>query len=229
MPTQKIFTDLGGEFLTPYFTVLERVPKLKGFLFDWDGVFNSGIKSENFSSPFSEADSMGVNMLRFSHWLKYGEIPFTAIITGLNNQEARALASREHFTVVYSNVKFKQQALKHIESNFNLSPQQLAFTFDDILDFSVAEHTLLRFMIRRNASPLTTDYVRRNSLADYISAQEGGHHAVREVCELVMSVCGNVDETYKKRTIFQGDYKQYVDLRNKIETRFFSLQSANNG
>jgi len=165
-------------------------------------------------------------MLRFSHWLRYGEIPFTAIITGLNNQEARTLATREHFSVVYSNVKFKQEALNHIETTFKLSPKELAFTFDDILDFSVAENTLLRFMIRRNASPLTTDYARRNNLADYISSQEGGRHAVREICELVMSVCGNVDDTYKKRTVFYGDYENYIKQRNNIHTIFYSLHAT---
>ena len=37
---------------------------IKAIILDWDGVFHSGYKSLKGESQFSEADSMGMNMLR---------------------------------------------------------------------------------------------------------------------------------------------------------------------
>jgi 3-deoxy-D-manno-octulosonate 8-phosphate phosphatase (KDO 8-P phosphatase) len=43
-----------------------RLAGVRAFLFDWDGVFNTGLKSDGSPSGFSEADSMGTNLIRFA-------------------------------------------------------------------------------------------------------------------------------------------------------------------
>jgi len=99
--TEIIFTELGGTFSRPFAEFKDRLSKIKAYIFDWDGVFNDGVKTVQGGSPFSEIDSMGTNMLRFGHWMKTGELPFVAVITGEENPTAQYLAQREHFHSVY--------------------------------------------------------------------------------------------------------------------------------
>jgi len=79
--TEITFTELGGTFCRPFAEFQERLSKIKAYLFDWDGVFNDGVKTASGGSPFSEVDAMGTNMLRFGHWLKTGALPFDVLIT----------------------------------------------------------------------------------------------------------------------------------------------------
>ena len=93
-----------------------RLAGVRAFLFDWDGVFNTGNKSEDSSSGFSEADSMGTNLLRFAWWLRdQGKIPFTGILTGQDNPTAVRLAERERFQVVYRGFLNKRAALDDLQ------------------------------------------------------------------------------------------------------------------
>ncbi|MCY7352776.1 MAG: hypothetical protein LH606_19310 [Cytophagaceae bacterium] len=44
---QTIFEDLGGHFVTPAPKLAEKVARVKAVVFDWDGVFNDGVKTES--------------------------------------------------------------------------------------------------------------------------------------------------------------------------------------
>ena len=110
----ELFAQNGGKFITPSFRIAEKLPDVVSLIFDWDGVFNDGQKSEANSSPFSEVDSMGINMLRFSFFLKYGIIPACFIITGESNPIAVRFANREKFNAVYFRTKDKAVALNHL-------------------------------------------------------------------------------------------------------------------
>ena len=81
--TEIIFTELGGSFCRPFAEFKERLAKIKAYIFDWDGVFNNGVKTGQSGSPFNEIDAMGTNMLRLGHWLKNNSLPVMAVITGL--------------------------------------------------------------------------------------------------------------------------------------------------
>src|ERR1043165_362016 len=100
-----------GKFLTDSKVFLQKLKKIKAFLYDWDGVFNNGHKTESGSSSFSEIDSMGTNLLRFSHFLKEDELPLTAIMTGEYNKATVAFSKREHFHALYTGIKNKKDAL----------------------------------------------------------------------------------------------------------------------
>mgnify|MGYP000391914701 CR=1 FL=1 len=78
----QLFTDLGGKFITPADELARRLVDIKAVIFDWDGVFNGGVKGEGVSSTFNEADSMGTNMLRYGLWRKTKTPPVTTIISG---------------------------------------------------------------------------------------------------------------------------------------------------
>src|SRR5262245_65932439 len=91
-----VFSRLGGTFVTPIATLVERMRSVRGFVSDWDGVFNQGTKGEGAESTYSEPDSMGTNLLRYALWRKHGQLPIAALITGAENPSARTFALREH-------------------------------------------------------------------------------------------------------------------------------------
>ena len=219
---EDIFISQGGNFVVPPSLISEKLSGIKAFIFDWDGVFNDGFKRDNLGSPFSEADSMGLNMLRFSYYLKYNFIPKIFIITGENNQPALTLSNREAFAGVFLNVKNKIQALDMICQEHALLAEEVAFSFDDILDLSLAEKAGLRFMVKRSASPLLTQMVIKESWVDYVTANEGGNHAVREISELVIGLNGNFGTVVNERVKFSNTYSSYLSERNQIEPTFYT-------
>ncbi len=218
---KQAFEAAGGEFISPLSVFIEKLSSIKAFIFDWDGVFNSGFKQDNTGSPFSEPSSMGLNMLRFSGYLKTGKTPLIFIITGENNLPAIRLAQREHFAAVYLSVRNKLQALAHIEQEFGIASNQVAFAFDDILDLGLAKEATLRFQVNRKANPLMDAFVKAQNIADYKTSVEGQEHAVREICELVIGLNGNYDQTISERMNFTDYYQEYLNERNSKNALFF--------
>jgi 3-deoxy-D-manno-octulosonate 8-phosphate phosphatase (KDO 8-P phosphatase) len=220
-----IFKNQGGEFISSLSYIQEKLNKIKAFIFDWDGVFNSGTKAEGISSSYTEADSMGTNLLRFGFWLKNQQnLPIMAIITGENNQSAKKLAVREHFHHIYFKIPNKALAFRHLLKEFNLQAHEVAFCFDDVLDFPIAKQCGLKFMVRRDASPLFKQYAIENKLCDYITAQQGGNHAVREISDLMLGLYGVLDKVISERTDFSNLYTNYLQQRNIPETKMFSVK-----
>jgi 3-deoxy-D-manno-octulosonate 8-phosphate phosphatase (KDO 8-P phosphatase) len=217
----KSFENAGGEFLTPPGKLAAKILSLKAFIFDWDGVFNNGVKTDAGGSPFSEIDSMGLNMLRFSYYLKFGFIPGIYIVTGENNPPALYLSQREHFQAVYLKAKVKTEALDHIIADSELAAQDIAFVFDDILDLGLAAETGTGFFVGRPANPQLNAFVRRSKLADYQTANEGGQNPVREICELCIATLDNYDEVVSLRVANDPRYQEYLEQRNQQEAAFY--------
>lgn len=222
------FTKQGGEFISSLSYIKEKLNNIKAFIFDWDGVFNQGTKGEGISSTYTEADSMGTNLLRFGYWLKNNkDLPVMAIITGENNHSAKKLAVREHFHHIYFKIPNKAIAFEHLLHEFNLKADEVAFCFDDVLDFPIAQRCGLKFMVRRDASPLFKQYAIEHKLCDYITAQQGGNHAVREIAELVLGLYENMEQVISERTDFSTRYTTYLQERNKANTEMFTENSGN--
>lgn len=192
---------------------------MKAYLFDWDGVFNNGVKTEQGGSPFSEVDAMGTNMLRFGHWLKNEKLPTVGIITGEDNPSALYLAEREHFHSVYFKSKNKLIAFDHFLKANQLQPHEVAFVFDDVLDLGVAEKCGLRILVRHRAAPMFLNYSIKNEIVDYITANDD--HGVRETCELILSTMDVYDQAIHYRSHFHENYKNYLTIRQSVETKSY--------
>lgn len=203
-----------------------KLSKIKALLFDWDGVFHAGHKNEQKSSAFSEADSMGVNMLRFGFWLQNGEMPITAIVSGENNLTAKYWSDREHLDAVFSGVKNKVEMLAFMKEKHNIAPDEIMFVYDDILDLSLASRVGFRVMINRRANPLFVEYCREKEYYEFVTHCDGGNHGVREACELTLDAMGKFEETIEKRMAFTGDYSQYNHQRLNLETKYFKSQDG---
>lgn len=224
---EPIFTALGGQFITPVGVLAQKLKTVKALVFDWDGVFNDGTKTADGSSPFSEVDSMGVNLLRFGYWLQHsGQLPVSAIITGVTNRQAEVLAAREHFHACYAQAKHKVDVLHHLLKQHQLQPAEVAFFFDDALDLSVAAVVGVRIMVRRTANPLFANYVVQHQLADYVTGLQSGQWAVRESCELMLGLLGQFDTVMSERLRHQPVYSRYYAQRQAIEPAFWDVTAT---
>ena len=221
---ETIFTNLGGQFVTPVDALTEKMRRVRAIVFDWDGVFNDGTKTGSGSSPYSEVDSMGTNLLRFGLWLHHGEeMPLTAIITGVTNAMADHLTGREHFQACYSQAKHKIDVLHHLLERHNLQPNEVAFFFDDALDLSVAEVAGVRVMVRRSANPLLTNYVVNNGFVDYLTGHQSGQFAVREGCEMLLGLLGQFEPVMLERLRYRPVYDRYYAERQALSATFWTV------
>jgi 3-deoxy-D-manno-octulosonate 8-phosphate phosphatase (KDO 8-P phosphatase) len=218
----ELYMENGGLFLNGALKFDQKLENIKAYVFDWDGVFNSGSKNENGSSNYNEVDSMGINMLRFSHWLRTGELPITSIISGEKNQSSFQLAAREHFHSCYYKVAHKTDAFEHLCSLHQLKPEEVAFVFDDILDLSMAALCGLRILINRPGVSMVRNHVIEHKLADYITSSPSGNYALREACELMIGIKGNWTKVIDERSGFSKNYQAYLKERNSVETTFYS-------
>ncbi|HEX4372759.1 MAG TPA: hypothetical protein VHZ50_05570 [Puia sp.] len=220
--SEKIRSVFNGKFLIEPELLQQKLSGIRAIVFDWDGVFNNAVKNENGSSSFSEIDAMGTNLLRFDHYLVSQNNLFTAIISGEKNPLAFSFVRREHFNEMYYKIRHKADAIDHLCKFNDLKPQEIAFVFDDVLDFSAAKICGARFMVGRNSNPLLTDFAVNNNLVDYITSADGGNYAVRETAELIMALHGKHNETIQQRMDFSDDYKRYWQMRNLIEPAFYT-------
>jgi|ERR1700741_5252923 len=219
---QEIFEATGGEFVVPARTLAHKADKIKAYVFDWDGVFNNAQKEAGGSSNFNEADSMGTNLLRFSHYLKHEELPLTVILSGEKNKASFYLSTRERFNLNYYKTPHKIDAVDHLCKQHKLKYDEIAFVFDDVLDLSVAAVCGVRILVNRKANPLFKQFARKNDMADYITAAESGNFPVREACELIMGLNGRYNTAVSERTAYSKKYLAYIEKRNSHETKFFT-------
>ena len=220
------FSELGGSFICPPEELRKKLDGIKAFIYDWDGVFNNGQKIAGSGSPFSEVDSMGTNLLRFSHYLKTGKLPLSAIISGEKNESAISFSERECFHYSFFKTPHKIEALEFICKKQGLLPSEVAYVFDDVLDLSIAKICGLRILVRHKSNVLFEDYCRKHKLADYITASDGNNYAVRETCELLMGLNGNFDEVVSNRTDYSKTYNDYLLLRRAVKTELFSVKDG---
>jgi 3-deoxy-D-manno-octulosonate 8-phosphate phosphatase (KDO 8-P phosphatase) len=220
---EQTFSRFKGRFLTVPELFLQKLSAIRAFVFDWDGVFNNGFKDANGSSAFSEIDAMGTNLLRYNHYLCHSGVPAMAIISGERNTAAFTLARREHFDAVYYKVLHKADALEHFCKRKNLQFREVAFIFDDVLDFSVAELCGFRVLLSRACNPLMIEFAIRKGLVDYLTHSDGGHHAVREVSELITALSGRYEETISGRMQSGENYQHFLQMRNQPDPFFCTV------
>lgn len=209
--------------------IREKLSNVKVFLFDWDGVFNAGVKYGDQGSPFAEADSMGTNLLRLGYWLDHnGTMPITGVLTGAVNQGVEYFVNRERFDVCMRGFNNKQVAWSEFLDAFNVKPEEVAYVFDDVIDLPIAQVCGLRFCVNRRSSPAFRQYVIDKNLCDYITSNEGGQGAVREVCEFLLAVMDRYEDAVRVRTEYGvGEYLEYLNTRQQITPKVMLAEGIN--
>ncbi|MGZ4099827.1 MAG: phosphatase [Bacteroidia bacterium] len=222
--SERTYLAIGGKFITPFDELKAKLKNIKAIIYDWDGVFNNGSKTGEGTSQFSEVDSMGTNLLRYSLFLKNGQLPVSAVISGEKNDTAFYFCKRECFHYsFFKAANNKIDALNFICEKEKIQSHEVAYFFDDVLDLSIAELCGVRILVDQKANPLFINYCIKNNLVDYQTACAGGNHAVRESTELLIELNDNYDKVITDRKNSAKEYKDYLDKRKSIATRYFTF------
>ena len=156
---------------------LSRAKLIRLVAFDVDGVMTDGglflsDSGEEFKR-FNSLDGHGIKMLRASGI----EV---AIITGRTSRCVDMRAKNLGIEHVYQGVERKLDAMLDLLGKLNLSRDNVAYMGDDVVDLLVMRHVGLAIAV-----PDSPQLVRDHS--HYVTKLGGGHGAVREACEAIMS------------------------------------------
>lgn len=163
--------------------LMSRAKLVKLMAFDVDGVMTDGglyltDSGEEFKR-FNSLDGHGIKMLRASG-------VEVAVITGRTSRCVELRAQNLGIQHVYQGVERKIDAMVDLLDKLKLSRDAAAYMGDDVVDLCVMRQVGLSICV-----PESPRLVRENS--SYVTKRSGGHGAVREACELIMSAQGTLD------------------------------------
>ena len=170
--------------------IIRRIKAIKMFLMDVDGVMtdggiilgDSGLEMKRFNIQ----DGMGIDMAVRSG-LRLG------IITGRESDLVRRRALELGIPVVKQGYYDKSIALNECLTEQNLSESEVGYIGDDLLDLCIL--TRVGFGVApANAVPEVKKAVH------YVCHSSGGHGAVREAIELILTVRGEKDTLLEEYT-----------------------------
>ena len=153
-----------------------RFRKVKLLLLDVDGVLTDGRiiydSSGKDSKFFDVHDGLGVFCLH-----KFGIN--TIIITAKNSKSIRPRAKDMRVAEVFADIFPKTAVLGKIIKKYGISPDEICFVGDDLVDLSLMRKIGLPIAVA-NALPEIKE------AAVYVTNCAGGRGAVREVAELIL-------------------------------------------
>lgn len=158
----------------------EKLTRIKMLLLDVDGVLTDGRVIINDSGEETKAfdvrDGHGLKLLQRAG-LEIG------IITGRSSRVVAHRMSELGIELVYQGVKNKLEPFDEILERFQLSPQQVAYVGDDVVDLPILRRVGFAATVA-DACPDLFD------LVDFVSSRPGGRGAVREICEMLLKAQG---------------------------------------
>ena len=160
-----------------------RITPLRLMAFDVDGILTDGglflsDSGEEFKR-FNSLDGHGLKMLKTSG-------VELAIITGRKSKCVELRAKNLGITHLYQGVEDKWAAMQTLLDALKLPAELAGFMGDDVIDLPVMRRVGLAVSV-----PAAPQVVQDH--AHYVSSRNGGHGAVREVCELIMAAQGTLD------------------------------------
>ncbi|NCB37806.1 MAG: 3-deoxy-D-manno-octulosonate 8-phosphate phosphatase [Erysipelotrichia bacterium] len=161
--------------------------KIKILLFDCDGVLTDGriVLGSNGTELkfFSTSDGMGLKLWREAGFL-------SGSITGRASEALTKRASELKFDELHQGVALKSEVLDEILQRRSIACDEVAYVGDDLNDLSVGTRVGL-FFIPANHNPAIKPY------ADFTLSAAGGHGAVREVIDLILTQKGLMEGLIK--------------------------------
>jgi 3-deoxy-D-manno-octulosonate 8-phosphate phosphatase (KDO 8-P phosphatase) len=163
--------------------LLNQAKSIRLIAFDVDGIMTDGglyltDSGEEFKR-FNSLDGHGLKMLKASG-------VELAIITGRTSRCVELRAHHLGIAHVHQGVHDKLASMRKMLAQLQLPMESVAFMGDDVVDLPVMLRAGLAISV-----PNAPQVVRER--AHYITKCEGGHGAVREACELLMSAQGTLE------------------------------------
>lgn len=113
------------------------------------------------------------------------------IITGRQSPVVDQRAVELGIDLVYQGAKDKLVPFREILSRLQLSPRQVAYVGDDLVDLPI----LLQVGFSATVADAVNDV---KSRVDLVTERPGGHGAVREICDFLLKACGRWDEVTQR-------------------------------
>ncbi len=167
-------------------SVYNKARAIKLLICDVDGVMTDGslFFGDNGMEykAFHSRDGLGIMMLQRSG------IPL-AIITARTSDVVAHRMKNLNIDLVFQGQLSKVQAFEEICQQLNLSPEQIAYAGDDLVDLPVMKKVGLSIAV-------ADSHERVKQLADWTTRHNGGHGAVRDICELLMESQGTLEDQF---------------------------------
>ena len=164
--------------------IAQKAKKIKLLLLDVDGVLTDGriiYDSKGRDSKFFDVhDGMGVYLLHRAG------IP-TVLITAKGSRTIRPRARDMRVAEVFADISPKSAALDKIVKKYRISPEEICFVGDDLVDLCLMKKVGFAVAVF-NAAPEI------KQVASYITIRHGGRGAVREISELILKSKGKWKE-----------------------------------
>ncbi len=161
-----------------------KFSQIRLLLLDVDGVLTDGRiyfdhQGEELKA-FNSKDGLGI------HFLLEAGIQ-VGIITARQSKALQHRCDNLGINLVFQGMRDKAAAMEKIQEQTNVSPIQMAYMGDDVLDLPMFARVGLAIAVA-DAHP----YVLKK--ADMITTAKGGRGAVREICDAILSAQGFLDD-----------------------------------
>ena len=157
--------------------MVKAAEKIKLVIFDVDGVFTANelflSNDGNEVKAFHSHDGLGVKMLR-NAGIK------TAVITARQSNLVEGRMKALGVEHIHQGVNNKFSVYQQLRDALNLQDENIAMVGDDLPDLACIQSAGLGIAVD-NADAFVKEH------ADWISSRAGGHAAVREICEMILS------------------------------------------
>jgi 3-deoxy-D-manno-octulosonate 8-phosphate phosphatase (KDO 8-P phosphatase) len=168
-------------------SLIDKIKKIKVLLLDVDGVLTDGriiYDSRGRDSKFFDVhDGMGVYLLKKSGIS-------TVLITAKGSRAIKPRAKDMRVDIVFEDVSPKTSVLDKIIKIYKVTPDELCFVGDDLVDLCLMKKVGLPVAVA-NAAPEI------KKAAFYVTAKSGGRGAVRELSELILKTQGKWEQALK--------------------------------
>ena len=164
--------------------IMEKAARIRLVIFDVDGVLTDGSlylgdDGQEYKA-FNSLDGHGMKMLQDTG-VQIG------IITGRSSEVVRIRMKSLGITHVYQGRREKLPAYQDLKQKLELEDEQIAYVGDDVVDLPVMTRVGLAIAVQ-DAHTFTKQH------AHWITPTTGGHGAARDVCELLMSAQGKLQD-----------------------------------
>ena len=168
--------------------ILEKARQIKLVIFDVDGVLTDGSlfvgdDGQEYKA-FHSKDGLGMKLLQASG-VEIG------IITARTSKVVEYRMHSLDIKHVYQGQLDKRTAFDQLQAKLDLSPGQIAYVGDDVIDLPVMLQVGLAIAVQ-DAHPLVKQH------AHWQTPHNGGRGAARDVCELIMEAQGTLQTQWDR-------------------------------
>jgi len=164
-------------------TIIEKAEKIKLLILDVDGVLTDGKlffdNQGNEYKSFHVRDGFGLKLLRATG-------VEVAVISGRTSASVDLRMKNLDIEHVYQGHENKRAAFEDIIGKMRVTPEQVAFVGDDLIDLLIMSRVGLAVAVDDANAAV-------KQRADWCTHLPGGQGAVREVCDLIMQAQGHFE------------------------------------